>query len=100
MSLVSCRLFFAELFDFGRDVYGRFGLHVAQFFDLVFEFGDGLFKVQKIPFTHTVLLSGSARIVKNCFGNMAGSCIKPVLPSGGMCALVLIGYGQGVKRAP
>jgi hypothetical protein len=36
---------FAELIDFFRDVDRGFGLHIAQFFDLGFEFRDGLLEV-------------------------------------------------------
>jgi hypothetical protein len=38
----------AELLDLFGDVDRRFGLHVAQFFDLGFELRDGLLEIQKI----------------------------------------------------
>jgi len=37
--------FFAELVNFLADVYGRFGLHIAQLFNFVFELCNGLLKI-------------------------------------------------------
>jgi hypothetical protein len=39
--------FFAQLIDFQGDVHRRFGLHIAQLFDLGFEFSNGLLKIEK-----------------------------------------------------
>ncbi len=38
---------FAELVDFFRDIHRALGLHVAQFFDFGFEFGNRLLEIQK-----------------------------------------------------
>ena len=47
--------FFAKLFNFGRNIHCRFTLHIPQLLDLVFKFGNGLLKIQKSPFVHTLL---------------------------------------------
>ena len=39
-----------QLVDFGRDVYGRLGLHIPQLFNLVFEFGNRLLEVEESLF--------------------------------------------------
>ena len=42
--------FFAQLLNFGRNIDGAFGLHVAQLFDFGLQLSNGLFEVQKVFF--------------------------------------------------
>ena len=46
--------FFGELVDFVRDIYCRFGLHVAQFFNLSFKLRNRLFKIEEGLFSHVL----------------------------------------------
>jgi hypothetical protein len=43
-----------QLFDLGRDVNRRLGLHIAQLFDLAFELGDRLFEIEEVLFGQSV----------------------------------------------
>ena len=49
--------FFAQLVDFIGDVDGRLALHIAQLFNLGFEFGNGLLEIEKRTFGQVFLLN-------------------------------------------
>ena len=85
---------FGQLVDLFRDVDGRLVLHVAQLFDLGFEFGNRLLEVQKCSFCQRISpvygLRGSGCTTQvrinspSCTAapwGVAGICIKP-LPAG------------------
>jgi len=73
----------AELIDFFRNVDRRFGLHITQFFDLGFEFSNGLLEVEEGSFRQRLLLFISIDCPPARRVIHSGNTVEPALSAAG-----------------